>query len=414
MIISKDLFFFLYNFLQIEDISDAFDYLENIPKELNINSNDLIKQIKEIDSNDLYLEKKDKEFDISLDLIKKIFNLFLNKYKLFSMMKDNFIISQFRENDLNCIKTIELKDYFISCSGDQLRLYKKKECQEINKYFLYYEKEKYINLYDLNIKYPEEENFINDIMEISNNEIIFLFINLLFLFRIEEDNLKKKSYIKERYKLVKCHKYYGTKIMIGSEANIFIFERKNNFFQKIANYNIGNNFRKNYNFYKNLIVVKDHISIQFYSFDKKFKLTKIKKDFNIPKNSRINICYMKKLDMFVLVKNCFNKFKLILTDCDKIYNELKISESIINIQEYSENDQFLLLFTEKFSKYKIVENKFNLIFTITIKKLNPYQDNLFIKQISDEKYFINGMNGYIKYKYDKNDEKKEDDNKTNK
>ena len=98
-----------------------------------------------------------------------------------------FYFIEFQEADLSRIKTISLKDYYISCASDMLRLYKKNECKEINKFFLYSKKGKYIKLYDMKINFPEPENSINDILEIYKNIIIVLFINFIFVFKVENN-----------------------------------------------------------------------------------------------------------------------------------------------------------------------------------------------------------------------------------
>ena len=52
----------------------------------------------------------------------------------------------------------------------------------------------------MNIKYAQDENYINDILEIANNEIIILFINLMFLFKIENDDFHMINLTQERNK----------------------------------------------------------------------------------------------------------------------------------------------------------------------------------------------------------------------
>lgn len=404
MNITAELCITLYDFTQ-KDIYEQFEYLDEIPKKLNMSIDDFIKHIKEIDSNNLYSKRKDKDLTIRDDLIKSLFNDFLKYYKFCHELKYQFFLSQFNDTDLAKIKTISLKDYYISCASDMLRLYKKNECQEINKFFLYSNKGKYINLYDMKINFPEQENYINDILEIYKNSIVVLFINYIFEFKIESNNFNMISSRRERYKLVKCAKYDKSTILVGSEFNLMIFEKMDNFsLQKIANYDLGNNYRKNFYFFNKMIVVNNNVSIQIFSFDKKYKLTNIKKEFIIKKNKRYKICYMKKINMFVLLENYFLLKKLILTDFDKVYEEKKISINANFIQEYSENDEFWILLLESFCKYKIENNEFKLIFNVKIKKSECYQDHFHILKISENLYFITGMNGFTIYEYDQKDE----------
>ena len=105
-----------------------------------------------------------------------------------------------------------------------------------------------------------------------------------------------------------------------------------------------------------MIIINDKKCIKVFSIDKKFKLSNIKYDYIIRKYTRIKLCYMIKLDIFVLLEQSLSRYKLILTDFDKIYDEIIISYSSLNIQEFSKNDEFLVLHLEHFSKYKI-ENK---------------------------------------------------------
>ena len=72
-----------------------------------------------------------------MESIKTLFNTFLEYYKKCKEVQYHFILSEFQEADLSRIKTISLKDYYISCASDMLRLYKKNECKEINKFFLF-------------------------------------------------------------------------------------------------------------------------------------------------------------------------------------------------------------------------------------------------------------------------------------
>jgi len=406
MIITKELCIDLYEFLQIKDDIKKSEYLDKISAKLNISIDNLIEQIKEINSKKLFLEKKDKDLNLSEDSIETLFSLFLDNYKSFSKLIFFFELSRCNEEDLSRIKTIELKDYYISCASDNLRLYKKEECNELNYFFYYYNKGKNINLYDMKIKYVQDENYINDILEIAHNEIIVLFINLMFLFKIENDDFKMINYTQERYKLVKCKKYNEKQIIVGSEGYILVYEKKYNYsFQKIAIYNLNNKYRKNYYFFNKIIMVNTYESIELFFIDKKFRLTKIKKDYIIPKYTRIKVCYMKKINMFVLLKNTLGKQSLILTDFENIYDEIMAPLYACNIQEYSKTDEFLLLFLEYFGKYKIENNKIKIVFLVKIKCNNNFKDFIHIKQISDDKYFITGMNGYLIYRYDKNDEK---------
>ena len=128
MIITKELCIDLYEFLQIKDNIKKSEYLDKISAKLNISIDNLIEQIKEINSKQLFLEKKDKDLNLSEDSIKTLFSLFLDNYKSFSKLIFFFEFSRCNEEDLSRIKTIELKDYYISCASDNLRLYKKEEC----------------------------------------------------------------------------------------------------------------------------------------------------------------------------------------------------------------------------------------------------------------------------------------------
>lgn len=405
MNITAELLFALYDFIE-KDFNEKLDYLDEISKKLNKSTDELIKQIKEIVSHDLYSERKDKDLTLSVESIKTLFNTFLEYYKKCKEVQYHFILSEFQEADLSRIKTISLKDYYISCASDMLRLYKKNECKEINNFFLYSKKGKYIKLYDMEINFPEPENSINDILEIYKNIIIVLFINFIFVFKIENNTFNMINSTRERFKLVKCGKYENTKILVGSKGNLLIFEKNYNFsLQKIANYDFGENYRKNYYFFNKMIVVNNNISIRIFSIDKKLKLTNIKKEFKIHKNKRYKICYMKKFNMFVLLENYLIKKKIILTDFDKIYDEKKVSNNANFIQEFSENHEFWLLLLEELSKYKVENNELKLIFNVKINKNDFFQDHFHNLQISDKLYFITGMNGFIIYEYEQNDEK---------
>ena len=256
------------------------------------------------------------------------------------------------------------------------------------------------------IDFSEPENYINDMLEISDNLLIVLFINLMFLFDVQNNKFNMMKFIKERYKLVKCCKYNKTKILIGTEKNMLIYEILDNFIlQKITNIELDFIYRKNYYFFNKKIVINDNATIQLFSIDKKYKLTKIKKDYVIKGNTRIKICYIKKIKKFVLLENYLSaRKKLILTDFDNIYDEIKISLKANNIQEFSQTDEFLVLFIDHFSKYKIENNKFKLIFSVKINRKDKFLDNFHILNISDDWYFITGYTGYIIYKYDKKDE----------
>ena len=404
MIITTELVISLYEFIKIEIVA-KFDYLDEITKKLNLTTEEFIIQIKEIVSKKLYLERKDKDLDVSESFLQNLFNLFLENYNLYDELRANFILSQFSEEDLGKIKTIELKNFYISVIADQLRLYNKKEFVKDDNILLNKKNGIIINLYDMHIDFAEPENYINDMLEVSDKLIIVLFINLMFLFNIENNNFNLIKFIKEKYKLVKCCKFDKAKILIGTENNLLIYEILDNYvLQKIAIIEFGVNLRKNYYFFNKIIVVNNKEAIQLFSIDKKFKLTKIKKDL-INKNTRIKICYIKKKKKFVLLENCLlARKKLILTDFDKVYDEIKVSTKANYIQEFSQNDEFLLLFIDNFSKYKIENNKFKLIFSVKINRKDKLLDNNHILQISEDFYFIAGFTGNIIYKYDKKDE----------
>ena len=404
MEITAELCVAIYDFLE-KEFNERLDYLEEISKKLNINTDELIKQVKEIVSNDLYSQRKDKDLTLSVESIKILLSTFLDNYKICKELEYHFFLSKIGNDDLSKIKTISLKDYYISCASDMLRLYKKDECKEINTFYIYWNKGKYINLYNMKIDFPEEENYINDILEIYNNIIIVLFINYIFLFKIENNNFNMIFSRSERFKLIKCAKYDSTKILVGSEGNLLIFEKMHNFsLQKIAKYDFRENIRKSYYFFNNMIVVDNNLSIRIFSIDKKFKLTNIKKEFIINKNKLYKICYIKKYNMFILLENYLTGKKIILTDFDKIYDEKKLSIDANFIQEFSENDDFWILMLKEFCKYKVENNKLKLIFNFKIKKIDRFQEHFHILQISDKLYFITGMNGFIIYESEQNDE----------
>ena len=400
MIITRELVLSLYKFAE-KEIYEKFDYLDEITKKLNISTEEFISQIKEIVTKKLYLAKKDKDLDVDENFLKIIFNLFLNQYTICDELRKRL---QYYEEDLDKINTIELKDYYISSSSSHLKLYKKDDFVKKDNFFSGVKI--YINLYEMHINFDEPENDINDMLGISDNLVIVLFINLMFLFNIENNIFNVIKYIKENYKLLKCSKYDKTKIMIGSEKNLLIYEILDNFIlQKITIIELGNIYRKNYYFFNKIIVVDDNETIQLFSINKNFKVKKIKKDYIIKNNLRIKICYIKKINMFVLLENCLTIKKLILTDFIKVYDEIKISYKANYIQEFSQTDEFLLLFFESLSKYKIENNKFKLIFTVKIDKNGKFPiGHDHIMQISYDLYFITGMNGYLIYKYDKKDE----------
>ena len=405
MIITKELVISLYDYTK-KDIENKFDYLDEITKKLNISTEEFITQIEEIVSQNLYLEKKEKDLDVSESVLDTLFKLFLEHYTLSNELKRHFILSEYIEEDMSKIKTIELKNYYISAASDQLRLYIKNELPQEDSFLLPAKNRIYINLYEMDVNFAQPENYINDMLEISDNLLIVLFINLIFLFNIENNKFTMIKLLREKYKLVKCCKYDKRKIMIGNEKNILIYEILDNFvLQKIAIIELGIKYRKNYYFFNKIIMVNTYESILLFSIDKKFQLTKIKKDYIIPKYTRIKVCYMKKINMFVLLKNTLGKHSLILTDFENIYDEVMAPLYACNIQEYSKTDEFLLLFLEHFGKYKIENNKIKLIFLVKIKCNNNFKDFIHIKQISDDKYFITGMSGYLIYRYDKNDEK---------
>ena len=408
MMITKELIVFLYDFVNTEDLGTKFINFEKFAEKLNIGENNLISQIKEISKKNLYSEKKEKDLSISDDLIKSLFELFLKEYSIYNQLRHQFLMSIFTDEDISHIKTIDLGGHYISCASSMLRLYKKTECNEVNKYLFYYNKGKYIDLYEFKLGNLPIDQYINDLLKICRNEIIVLFINMMFLFKIENDDFKLISLIKERYRLVKCCKYDKNKILVGSDGNLLIYEKKNNFsFQKIATYNFLNcPYRKNFYLFNDIIIMNNYKSLKIFSIDKKFKLTKSKNDYSLSKYIRANLCFMKKLDLFILFKRSIIDSKLLLTDFDKIYDDLKLDEyPAVNIQEYSENDEFLILFLKDFKKYKIENNKIKLLFTISITNKDNFHDYLNIKQISNDLYFITGMSGYKIYKYDQKDEK---------
>ena len=412
MNLSKQLFIDIYDFLD-KDINETSDYIEKMVKNFNFyNTDDLISQIKEFSSNDKFLDNIEEDLKgLGKDLISSVLKKFITKYDNYKKLEYQFYISHFNEQMLINIKTIELKKYYITCASDQLRLYKKEECIEINKFFIYEDKGKFINFYDMNIKFSEADCSINDMIKFSNNEIIVLFINYMFLFKIENDDLKIICTTNEKYKLIKCYKYNIEQVMVGTTENIVIFSKKNNLFQKLSVFNLHecySSFFITYFFFKNLILIYDTKYIRIFSYDKKFKLKKIKKDFKVENNTRIKICYMKKINMFVLMKNTLFQYKLILTDLEKIYDEIKLEIQFYNIQDYSDNDEFILLFSDFFNKYIIENNKFKLKYSFNIKKINIFHQNNHILQISDDLYFVSCISGYYIYKIDKiDDEKKE-------
>ena len=404
MIITKELVISLYDYTK-KDIENKFDYLDEITKKLNISTEEFITQIEEIVSQNLYLEKKEKDLNVSESVLDTLFKLFLEHYTLSNELKRHFILSEYIEEDMSKIKTIELKKYYISAASDQLKLYKKNELPQEDSFLLPAKNRIYINLYEMDINFAQPENYINDMLEISDNLLIVLFINLIFLFNIENNEFNMIKLLQERYKLVKCCKYDKTKIMIGSEKNLLVYEILDNFaLQKIAIIELGIEYRKNYYFFNKIIVVNNKKTIQLFSIDKKFKLAKIKKDYIIKKNTRIKICYIKKINMFVLLEDCLGRKKLLLTDFDKVYDEIKVSAKSNYIQEFSQTGEFLLLFIENFSKYKIENNKFKLIFSVRITRKDNFPDHHHIFQFFNDSYFVTGMNGYIIYKYDKKDE----------
>lgn len=407
MLITKELILYIYNYIEIKDIQKRFEYLDEISKKLNINIDNLVSQIKEINSKNLYEEKKEKDLDFSIDTLKSLFNIFLEIYEACQKIKVSFILNEYSYYDLSRIKSIELKDYYISTACAQISSYKKVEFNvKDNLYFL--KKEKSIDLYEMKIDFAQYEEYISDIMEIADNIIIVLFINFIFIFRIENNDFNRINFIKEKYYLLKCSKYDNKKIIVGSTSNLLIYQKNNDYsLQKVAKIRIWMNII-NYYFFNKMIVINDKKCIKVFSIDKKFKLSNIKYDYVIKKYTRIKLCYMKKFDMFVLLEQYLSRQKLILTDFDKTYDEIIISYSSLNIQEFSKNDEFLVLYLEHFSKYKIENNKFKVIFMINIeKKNNIFKDNFHIFQISNDLYFITGMNACFIYKYNKNNEVKE-------
>ena len=405
MIITKELLLYMYEYIKIDDIPKKFEYLDEISKKLNINVKNLVEQIKEIDSKNLYEEKKEKDLNFNKDTLKTLFELFIKNYKNCEKIKIMFLLNEYNYYSLGLIKSIVLKDYYISISSDRIRLYKKENNYENNSFYRL-GKEKYIDLYGMNINFHLDEMSINDILEISNNVIIVLFINFIFIFNIENDNFNMIKYIKENKMLLKCSKY-NEKIMICSTSDLIIYEKKDDFsLQKVTNIKIGKIIVCSY-FFNNIIVTNDKKYIRIFSIDKKCKLSKIKNDYFIKNDTRIKICYMKKIKKFILLEDCLCRKKLILTDFDKTFDEIIISSLSHNIQEYSKDDEFLVLELDYFSKYKIENNKFKFVFQIHIIKVDKFQDNDNIFQISDDLYLITGMNVTVIYKYNKKDEVKE-------
>ena len=81
MIITRELVLSLYKFAE-KEIYEKFDYLDEITKKLNISTEEFITQIEEIVSQNLYLEKKEKDLDESESVIDTLFKLFLEHYTL--------------------------------------------------------------------------------------------------------------------------------------------------------------------------------------------------------------------------------------------------------------------------------------------------------------------------------------------
>lgn len=406
MIITKEIILFLYEFVDKKEFDESLYYFEDKIKDLNIDTYEFVINIKNIIKKNLISQSKDKDLNLDDELIKNLLDLFLKKYKIIDDYRCNFVLSLYSIEEMSRIKSIELNNYYLSCASSHLRLYKKEECNEYNKFLLYFNKGKYIDLYELNIKYDLDECYITDILDFGNNQIIVLFINLIFLFKIENDNLIMVKFIKEKYKLIRCHKYGKSNILVGSEGNMVIYEIKNgNYFQKIVKYDFGNGFRQNYYyFFDKMIIVNNMSFFQIFTYNKIFKLNKLKNDYIISKYKRILICYIKKINKFVLEEFGIGKHKLILTDFDKIYDEIILPEQVVNIQEYSNNDEFIVLLFLSFNKYKIENDKIKLVFSTQIKKKDALQDIFHIMEIPGDKYILTGMNGYMIYKWDKNDE----------
>ena len=248
MMITKELIVFLYDFVNTEDLGTKFINFEKFAEKLNIEENNLISQIKEISKKNLYSEKKENDLSISEETIKTLFELFLKEYSTYNQLRHQFLMSIFTDEDISHIKTIDLGGQYISCASSMLRLYKKTECNEVNKYLFYYNKGKYIDLYEFKLGILPQEHYINDLLKICQNEIIVLFINMMLLFKIENDDFKLITLLKERYRLVKCSKYDKNKILVGSDGNILIYQKRDNFsFQKIAKYDLINcPYKKNF------------------------------------------------------------------------------------------------------------------------------------------------------------------------
>ena len=120
MLITKELILYIYNYIEIKDIQKRFEYLDEISKKLNINIDNLVSQIKEINSKNLYEEKKEKDLDFSIDTLKSLFNIFLEIYEACQKIKVSFILNEYSYYDLSRIKSIELKDYYISTACAQI------------------------------------------------------------------------------------------------------------------------------------------------------------------------------------------------------------------------------------------------------------------------------------------------------
>ena len=203
-------------------------------------------------------------------MLDTLFKLFLEHYTLSNELKRHFILSEYIEEDMSKIKTIELKKYYISAASDQLKLYKKNELPQEDSFLLPAKNRIYINLYEMDINFAQPENYINDMLEISDNLLIVLFINLIFLFNIENNEFNMIKLLQERYKLVKCCKYDKTKIMIGSEKNLLVYEILDNFaLQKIAIIELGIEYRKNYYFFniESFVVIFIRGSLPFPKMD---------------------------------------------------------------------------------------------------------------------------------------------------
>ena len=157
------------------------------------------------------------------------------------------------------------------------------------------------------------------------NDFKFIIFNFIFIFRIENNDFNRINLIKEKYYLLKCSKYDNKKIIVGSTSNLLIYQKNNAYsLQKAAKIRIWINII-NYYFFNKMIVINDKKCIKVFSIDKKFKLSNIKYDYIIKKYTRIKLCYMIKLDIFVLLEQSLSRYKLILTDFDKIYDEIIIS-----------------------------------------------------------------------------------------